>query len=112
MIVALVEEIVEREIAHFGGRETIEVHVLQREPWAPIFLHDRKGGGADLARLDAEAFGETAHEGGLARAEIAVEQHGCPWREAWRQGASGGDGLLLARRDGCLCGHLRNSANL
>ena len=103
--ICILDEILQREVVHLRRRETVQIDVLQRDGAAAfdatqavpsasrgaIFLCDRERRARHRIRRDAEAGGETAHEGGLAGTERTLEQHdapGCSWRARSRPAAS------------------------
>ena len=89
------DELVEPEIRNLHGLEAIEVHVVQRQAMAGVFLDDRERRARDIRGLSADAAGEAANEGGLARAELAEEQDDITGAQRGRKALSGGGGFVF-----------------
>ncbi len=78
-------QFIQAEVVDFERPQAVQVDMIQREASAPIFLYDRERRTADLARINAKAFGETSNEGGLTGSEVAREQYDRPALEGRRQ---------------------------
>ena len=71
---AVVDQLVEAQVVKvLNPVEAIHVDVPERQP-ALVFLHDREGR-AGHPFVDAQAVREPLRERGLARSEVADEQH-------------------------------------
>src|SRR6185436_10206875 len=86
--------LVEAEISDLARIvESIQIDVIQRQPAAAVFLHQRERRAADLFARNAEALGQPLHERGLAGTEIAVQQHDVPSRQLVGEFAAGSNGV-------------------
>ena len=93
----LPRQLAQAELSHVRARgQAVQIGVPQREP-AAFVGGDEHERGADHARLDAEALGEAAHEGGLSRSEISDERERCLGDRGASQAPAEGQGVFLGR---------------
>jgi len=79
--------------------ETVEVEVPDRNAWCLVGLHHRIGGALDAA-LHAQGAQQVAHQGGLARTQVAVQGHeGVGQQGLGCQSPGKGGGVFLAMPD-------------
>ena len=97
------DELFETEIIDLALLEAVEIHVKERHA-SGILLHDREGRTRDLVGRCAQSPRKAADEGGLARAEIAVQQDDVADLERFAEPGSGCGGFLFAAGQG-LGGH-------
>ena len=91
-------QLVEPEVRDFGGFETVEIDVMQRQA-AAVLLDERERRARHLVVGHAQPAREAADERGLARAEIAEQQHDRAGRQAPPEPLAGRQGFLFAAAD-------------
>ena len=73
---------------------------------AAVFVHQGKGRAGDvLGRRGLESLRNTFDQRGLARAQVAAQQHQLGWSEHPGQSAAERNGLFGGMSDEFLCGH-------
>ena len=83
--------------------QPVQIHVIDSRR-RTVFVDQRKGGTGDLLwRRRAQTVHDALGQRGLARAQVADQQHGRARRQRPRQALAQGDGLLL--RGGAENGH-------
>ena len=66
--------LIEADLVELGAIKAIQIDMDQRQSAAAIFVDQRKRRAGHVVGIDAEAFRQSPHERGLARAEIAGQQ--------------------------------------
>ena len=94
------DEIVEAEVVHLVGIQTVEIDVIQRGPAAVVLLDERKRRARHLIRRCPEAAGDAAYKRGLSRAEIAEQKDDVAGLQRGAELFAGCCGLGLAGRRG------------
>ena len=72
-----------------GSFESIEIDVIEGQPSASILVNEGERRAADLVRIEAQALGQSSHEGRLPRSKVPRQKQDVARDEVSRQ--IGGD---------------------